>query len=100
MITAANLAEAWSSGYWNGTSHTGPLNDAAVDEKNPHRNANSSEGNNQTPVKKKVLMNQPSKWPATVQAFLRLADEMGVKPSELLEQLERDLGKPDVWGTK
>jgi hypothetical protein len=28
------LAEAWASGYWHGTSHEGPLNDAAVDAKN------------------------------------------------------------------
>ncbi|MEV5052991.1 hypothetical protein [Arthrobacter sp. LAR12-1-1.1] len=29
-------AAAWSSGYWHGTSHTGPLTDAIVEAKNPH----------------------------------------------------------------
>ncbi len=36
IYTAADIAEAWSSGYWNGTGHAGPLNDAAVRAKNPH----------------------------------------------------------------
>ncbi|WP_104175522.1 hypothetical protein [Arthrobacter sp. Y81] len=35
--TAADLAAAWESGYWHGTSHEGTLNDAAVAAKNPHR---------------------------------------------------------------
>jgi len=29
-------AAAWSSGYWHGTSHTGPLTDAIVEAKNPY----------------------------------------------------------------
>jgi len=29
-------ASAWSSGYWHGTSHTGPLTDAIVEAKNPY----------------------------------------------------------------
>jgi hypothetical protein len=33
------LAAAWESGYWAGTSHTGPLNDAAVSARNPYREA-------------------------------------------------------------
>lgn len=33
----ADLAEVWSSGYWNGTGHAGPINQAAIDAKNPHR---------------------------------------------------------------
>jgi hypothetical protein len=33
----AMLAEAWESGYWNGTSHEGPLTDAAVSAKNPYK---------------------------------------------------------------
>ncbi|NSX37813.1 hypothetical protein HTS88_15625 [Pseudarthrobacter oxydans] len=37
MITAADLAAAWASGYWHGTSHEGPLNDAVVAAKNPYR---------------------------------------------------------------
>lgn len=37
MITEADLAAAWASGYWHGTSHEGPLNDAAVAAKNPYR---------------------------------------------------------------
>lgn len=37
VYTEADLAAAWESGYWHGTSHTGPLNDAAVAAKNPHR---------------------------------------------------------------
>lgn len=31
-----DLAGAWESGYWHGTSHTGPLNDAAIKAKNPY----------------------------------------------------------------
>ncbi len=34
--TESDLAAAWESGYWHGTSHTGPLNDAAVRAKNPY----------------------------------------------------------------
>lgn len=30
-------AEIWSSGYWNGTSHSGPLTEAAVEARNPYR---------------------------------------------------------------
>lgn len=37
MITEADLAAAWASGYWHGTSHTGPLNDAVVAQKNPYK---------------------------------------------------------------
>lgn len=37
VYTEADLAAAWESGYWHGTSHEGPLNDAAVAAKNPHR---------------------------------------------------------------
>lgn len=36
MITEADLAAAWASGYWHGTRHEGPLNDAAVAAKNPY----------------------------------------------------------------
>lgn len=35
--TEADLAAAWESGYWHGTSHEGPLNDAAVVANNPYR---------------------------------------------------------------
>jgi hypothetical protein len=39
-LTAAlgikSAAAAWSSGYWHGTSHTGPLNEAIVEAKNPY----------------------------------------------------------------
>jgi len=35
--TEADLAAAWESGYWHGTSHEGPLNDAAVSVNNPYR---------------------------------------------------------------
>lgn len=38
VYTEADLAAAWDSGYWNGTSHEGPLNSAAVNAKNPYRN--------------------------------------------------------------
>lgn len=31
------LAAAWNSGYWHGTCHDGPLNDAAVEAQNPYR---------------------------------------------------------------
>lgn len=34
--TQADLAEAWASGYWRGIDHEGPINDAAIDAKNPH----------------------------------------------------------------
>lgn len=37
VYTEADLAAAWESGYWHGTSHAGPLNDAAVAAKNPYR---------------------------------------------------------------
>jgi hypothetical protein len=37
MATDAELAAAWESGYWHGTSHQGPLNDAAVAAKNPYK---------------------------------------------------------------
>lgn len=37
MTTKADLAAAWESGYWHGTSHQGPLNDAAVAAKNPYK---------------------------------------------------------------
>lgn len=37
VYTEADLAAAWESGYWHGTSHEGPLNDAAVTAKNPYR---------------------------------------------------------------
>jgi hypothetical protein len=36
MITQADLAAAWASGYWHGTSHQGPLDDAVVAAKNPY----------------------------------------------------------------
>lgn len=36
VYTEADLAAAWDSGYWNGTSHEGPLNGAAVNAKNPY----------------------------------------------------------------
>ncbi len=37
LYTLADMAAAWESGYWHGTTHTGPLNDAAVKSKNPYR---------------------------------------------------------------
>lgn len=37
VYTEADLAAAWESGYWHGSSHEGPLNDAAVAAKNPYR---------------------------------------------------------------
>lgn len=35
-FTYSDLAKAWESGYWHGTSHTGPLNDAAIRARNPY----------------------------------------------------------------
>lgn len=32
----ATPAAAWSSGYWHGTSHAGPLTDEIVEAKNPY----------------------------------------------------------------
>lgn len=46
----ADLAAAWDSGYWNGTSHEGPLNSAAVDAKNPYRRQ-TDEARGTTPAK-------------------------------------------------
>lgn len=34
--TAADLAEAWSSGYRHGLDHTGPVNDAVISAHNPY----------------------------------------------------------------
>lgn len=48
--TEADLAAAWDSGYWNGTSHEGPLNTAAVDAKNPYRQ-HEEEARGTTPAK-------------------------------------------------
>jgi hypothetical protein len=36
MATDPELAAAWASGYWRGTTHEGPLNDAVVAAKNPY----------------------------------------------------------------
>ncbi|MGY4543135.1 hypothetical protein ACVWY0_003063 [Arthrobacter sp. UYNi723] len=47
--TEADLAAAWESGYWHGTSHTGPLNDVAVRGKNPYTKKESDAG---SPAKK------------------------------------------------
>ncbi|MFJ6453778.1 hypothetical protein [Paenarthrobacter sp. NPDC091669] len=41
--TKSDLAAAWASGYWNGTSHDGPLNDDAVAAKNPYYNSADAE---------------------------------------------------------
>lgn len=41
--TRAEMAAAWESGYWHGTSHEGPLNEAAVAAKNPYLKADASE---------------------------------------------------------
>ncbi|MBD1541042.1 hypothetical protein G9E11_01975 [Arthrobacter sp. IA7] len=41
MITEADLAGAWESGYWHGTSREGPLNGAAVAAKNPYETEES-----------------------------------------------------------
>ncbi|QOD04883.1 hypothetical protein [Pseudarthrobacter sp. BIM B-2242] len=43
MITEADLAAAWESGYWHGTSHTGPLNSTTVDARNPYKETAGSE---------------------------------------------------------
>lgn len=40
--TQADLAAAWDSGYWHGTSHAGPLNDAAINAKNPYIRENEA----------------------------------------------------------
>lgn len=31
-----SAAKAWSSGYWRGTSHEGPLTEAVVEARNPY----------------------------------------------------------------
>lgn len=50
VYTEADLAAAWESGYWNGTSHEGPLNGAAVDARNPYRQ-HKEEARGTTPAK-------------------------------------------------
>lgn len=42
--TEADMAAAWESGYWHGTSHTGPLSEAAVAAKNPYKKPDVAEG--------------------------------------------------------
>lgn len=41
--TRAEMAAAWESGYWHGTSHTGPLSAALVADKNPYLKAEDPE---------------------------------------------------------
>jgi hypothetical protein len=39
LLTALEIpspAEIWSSGFWNGTTHKGPLTDAIVETRNPY----------------------------------------------------------------
>ncbi|MEO5314204.1 hypothetical protein PV772_08790 [Pseudarthrobacter sp. CC12] len=36
VYTKADMAAAWDSAYWHGTSHQGPLNSAVVNAKNPY----------------------------------------------------------------
>lgn len=91
--TAADLAAAWESGYWRGTSHEGPLNDAAVAAKNPHKKEESDAGSpakknadaaTETPTNKEIPVNNLTKTPATVRELAQQASAQGVKPSELL----------------
>lgn len=63
MIAKNELAAAWESGYWHGTSHHGPLNDAAVAAKNPHKKKSGPD----TPAKKLV---QTAKETATKMEIL------------------------------
>jgi hypothetical protein len=49
VYTEADLAAAWESAYWRGTSHEGPLNDAAVAAKNPYQAKPTAHGS--TPAK-------------------------------------------------
>lgn len=49
LYTEADLAAAWESGYWHGTSHTGPLNEGGVKARNPHAKEESDAG---SPTKK------------------------------------------------
>lgn len=41
-FTAADLAEAWNSGYWHGIDHAGPMNDAAINANNPYLHADEA----------------------------------------------------------
>lgn len=50
--TEADMATAWESGYWWGTMHEGPLNDAAVRAKNPHIDSAVKENDAGSPAKK------------------------------------------------
>lgn len=51
-MTEEDLAAAWESGYWHGTSHQGPLNDAAVRAKNPFIKAADKESDAGSSTKK------------------------------------------------
>ncbi|MEE2529154.1 hypothetical protein V1639_08940 [Pseudarthrobacter sp. J75] len=94
--TKADLAAAWESGYWRGTSHEGPLNDAAVAAKNPHKKEESDAGSpakknadaaTETPTNKEIPVNKLTKTPATVRELADQAAAQGVKPSEFLRML-------------
>lgn len=94
--TEADMAAAWESGYWHGTSHEGPLNDAAVAEKNPHKKEESDAGSlakestdaaTETPTNKEIPVNQLTKMPATVRDLAEQAIAQGVKPSDLLASI-------------
>lgn len=92
--TEADLAAAWESGYWHGSSHQGPLNDAVVRARNPHLKKEESDAGSpakknadaatETPTNKEIPVNQLTKTPATVRELAQQASAQGVKPSQLL----------------
>lgn len=103
MITAADIAAAWESGYWRGTSHTGPLNDAAVSATNPHkendRDALAKEhatASGNTPTKEQIPMPKTIKIPRTVTDLVHLATELEMLPSEVMNLL-KEMHGPRWW---
>lgn len=64
LYAEADVAAAWGSGYWHGTSHEGPLNDAAVAAKNPYKENNGLDTSakksvqtvNETPTNEEILL--------------------------------------------
>lgn len=112
--TEADMAAAWDSAYWHGTSHQGPLNSAAVNARNPYlkdasitptttptkacrvalktkkdRDASPKSVTASEPAnsKKEIPMDKVSNAPATVRELAEQAAEQGMSPSELLEKL-------------
>lgn len=111
VYTEADLAAAWESGYWNGTSHAGPLNDAAVAQKNPYAGKGTTpakackvplktEKGHGVPVKESAAASEPTphqgvdpmpqtiKAPTAVRELIEDAARLGLKPSSHVAGLD------------